>query len=729
MAKISGVSLPYRLGHLHIADGQDPFSSGTILNRPSQLVPPLILTASDEDAFASDTPRHSPHKAQRQPDHHATTPRSDYGQRSRLLTQTLTAALSVIDICSAPLETVFSFHRLFSRCMLDTDVSQNLLCIAAYGPPLARRQAMSLLATYFAGTVGHNTIARRLPQMTYQAQRTRIETGQNQVLGEDEEECHQYLPWRYSVGEERCDVCHKHLADFAVKCSLCGKGKHWSCSTGRSDSISSLAAHVADSSTPVMIHFSLALPDPPELAQQGTMKRRDDESKCHRLIGEHDLHLVNLVQLVSCGHCDLPLWGNTLQGFACVGDCQAVYHRACLDRIGSCTAPSVKLARGELLRSRCADETDIRTNIDMHIRASCWTGADLECRFYDEIMVNYQYLWLQQSMIENGTISGTVGDLAITLIEELDIPQSLMAMELKLARMSGMSAGLADYTEITGRPISVSTSHLFDHHFLTYILALSRNGAPAAEVLDQALLSVGEPGGAHRFDDTSDSPPAMTRQTIRACLAQDFAIHNTRLADILISQLQAHGLLGDLRSSDLPLVMLPDVIDNSAEVDLLLAAIEALLTDSDLALVEYGSRMLVKRAWPSSLASPEALQRIHLSVLDGIVNEVRTPDIRKLKRCRATSSTPSHPMPRLDIQDSPVSAYSIAPLLLPETPHRCIAKADNRFMNSIYSPGCASCTRSTASDTLGQSTSRALVLSHIRLLQRQLTRSRKAYPH
>jgi hypothetical protein len=245
-------------------------------------------------------------------------------------------------------------------------------------------------------------------------------------------------------------------------------------------------------------------------------------------------------------------------------------------------------------------------------------------------MINYQHLCLQHQIIQNGEVSGTLDASLLGSLADVHVERSLDLCRQRLLQDWNLSPGLADYTDITGMGPSSDRAYLFDARFLSYIVALCRNGDVAlADDAPHRFLSVewDKTMSSADTEPRSDTATALTAVAIRTCLKQDFAIHQPHLADIVIDHLRLSGKLRlDGPSPYIDSAKLhtdiPDIIDSSSSVDTLLSAIEALLQDPDLALNEQGCRILQTRAWPSALASPEALQRLQICLLSWIAETV-----------------------------------------------------------------------------------------------------------
>jgi hypothetical protein len=118
--------------------------------------------------------------------------------------------------------------------------------------------------------------------------------------------------------------------------------------------------------------------------------------------------------------------------------------------------------------------------------------------------------------------------------------------------------------------------------------------------------------------------------TLRHSLAVDLNIHDDAITALLLDHLCSVGLcttprvsVDDVRkgqswvSFTLPLLM-----DSSPTVELLVLAIEGLLSDLDLTMNEQAMILLFTRAWPSILCSTYALERLGNALVAWVMAEV-----------------------------------------------------------------------------------------------------------
>jgi hypothetical protein len=121
-------------------------------------------------------------------------------------------------------------------------------------------------------------------------------------------------------------------------------------------------------------------------------------------------------------------------------------------------------------------------------------------------------------------------------------------------------------------------------------------------------------------------------ETIRQVLASDLSVRDDLAASILIEQMKHFGLCSvshclvvgcaDIHNTDLNVgFALPLLMDSSPAVELLVLVIEQLLDDIDLTANEQALSLLFNRAWPSSMCSPYAMERLGAAVMSWIMVE------------------------------------------------------------------------------------------------------------
>lgn len=566
----------------------------------------------------------------------------------------LVALTSTVDIRQSNLMTIYRVHRLISLILsAKPDAALDLLEIIAHGPMQARARGLDILATFYPECVGHNVIARRPALATYQAHRAKWESGQERVLGEDANEGHTYIPWRASEDHPiNCAGCHQPCTGFCVQCTLCYNVKHAGClqlyqeETFQYNVIVQPQGQGKQSKTEVVhVQFSKCAPRLDEKVLDGGYTRGTVDSTIRR-VGQHLFHLVNIFNITLCAECHEPLWGATAQGYACMGVCQRFFHVACADAMakrgggfGFCR-PGFEIMANP---NNPPSGRDPFSAAAADVRASFQRAADslysdperLGSAGYDEVAVLYSNLWVQLEILNNGIASGS-----IRIHHDKDEVDDVTGLSAILAKYKdildagdlSVSQAALDFSQVSG-DTALGVEFLWRPRYLQYCAALLR--APSdpsyAPLPATGLLTVD--GVAHpRPDPPSVAYEAVQMGTVRQTLATDLNLRSDLAASIMIEQMRHLGLctVANTQSITAPIVNdrsvmvnfpLPQLMDSSPSVELLVLVIEQLLDDIDLTANEQGFLLLFNRAWPSSMCSPYALERLGGSVMSWIMAE------------------------------------------------------------------------------------------------------------
>jgi hypothetical protein len=565
-----------------------------------------------------------------------------------LVPNAIVALASTIQSSITSLSASYRAHRILSMLLVTKpDCALDLLQVIAFSSRPARRTALSLLNTYYPSLMGHNVVARRFPELIYSEHRKSVE-GHITESAESSEN-HTYIPWRISSKDpipplhNRCLTCEAEIHGFCVKCSLCTDLRHIQCIQTPNEMMTYDVIRMSTSKTQtVHVKYSRYLARLDEKVLNGTTPRGTINST-RRLVGQHELHLVNLFSLTNCEGCREPLWGTLAQAYACTNGCQRFYHPACVDRLhGTANAvcrPGQHVVIDDITNNssdpfRITGQT-LQASSDRHLAPFCHSENDLADKTYDELAVMYGHLWAQQKILETGLATGTIyiieRDKSRSRSDPLCLRSFIRSYEEYLAsNFSTASPAAADFAHVNNLSRPFGQGYLFSRGFLTYCTALIRS-PPTIENHD--LLN---PFGNHPENAKSDNTGAaemLSLGIIKSSLAHDLAIHDTNLARVLLNQLNALGLCtiiqqprvedDDVREGDkwmsfgLPLLMVA-----TPSVEILITAIEVLLDDVDLSFNEQAMILLNTLAWASLLCSPYALERISGAVAAWVMHEV-----------------------------------------------------------------------------------------------------------
>ncbi|KAK4689023.1 hypothetical protein P7C73_g1090, partial [Tremellales sp. Uapishka_1] len=568
---------------------------------------------------------------------HATSELAESALRiAALVPRILVALTSTSDLLSSKLTTIHRVHRLLAGILsAKPDSCIDLLEIVALAPPIPRRTAMEILSTFYPESMGHNTISRRPALATYQAQRSKWETGQERALGEDEVENHHFIPWR-CMNEEHCSECDGEIKGFAVKCTLCRDILHLSCYRPSTDiflyDVVTLSAKESAPKT-VYTRFSRSLQRLEEKIIEHS--QRNDSTSTLRTKGRHELHRVNLFNLALCDCCRDPLWGSSNQAFACMSGCQRFFHGRCIPDISNECRSGRDVVVDEISRNGRNPFTISLNDLRSSYSKSMVGDDTVAGRSYDEISILHGSLWLQYQLFKNGISSGSLIILADDgqrlEADVLNLRKTLKAYSDALEeRDNEASTAMMDYGNVLNLERPLGEEYLFSESWLTYCTALLKSPQPVPPDgrISPGLLSI---DGMTSNDETNGSFECLELSMLCKSLASDLSITQPKIIALFLDQLLQLGLITVSRQStvtettlkDNPwcLFGLPLLIDSSPTVELLILSIEILLKDLDLTCNEVALRLLVNRAWPSLLCSPYALERLGNAVVAWVMAE------------------------------------------------------------------------------------------------------------
>jgi hypothetical protein len=549
---------------------------------------------------------------------------------------------------------IYRVHRLLSLILsAKPDAALDLIEIIAHGPMQTRSRGLDILATFYPESVGHNIIARRPALATHQAHMAKWESGQERVLGEDETEDHSYIPWRARVDEQiECIGCHQACVGFCARCTLCQGVKHAGClqlyqkETYQYNVIVQAPGQAQPSKTEVVhVQFSKCIPRLDEKVLGGGDTRGTVDSTMRR-VGQHALHLVNLFNITLCAECHEPLWGATAQGYACMGACQRFFHVSCADRMakgpGGICRPGFEIYANP---NNSPSSRDPFSASAADVRSSFQRAADRLFRdperlggaSYDEVAVLYGSVWTQLEILNNGIASGS-----LRIHYDDDETEDITGLSAVLAKYKAtlddgnlpVSSAVSEFANLSGESAG-DGDFLWRPRYLQYCAALLRAPSnpphPSPSPSPSGLLTVADHHSSH-IDPPSVAYEAVQMDTIRETLKIDLNVHSDLAASILMEQLRLLGLcsVANSQSISLPIVHnnalmvnfpLPQLMDASPSVELLVLVIEQLLDDIDLTANEQGFSLLVNRAWPSSMCSSYALERLGGAAMSWIMAE------------------------------------------------------------------------------------------------------------
>ena len=539
-----------------------------------------------------------------------------------LISPLLAVVSDTIDFGKSSTFIVYRLRHLFDMTVnLRPDASLNVLEAVAYHTPKARVTALGLLYSYWPRAIGHCSITRPFESLA-----------DPNTPPSYHPHAHQFVLWRFTEPSvpspfdgntwRECRSCLKQILGLGVFCPLCICAVHFDCYDYPNGNLVVQYPIELDPGTQKVAVYRFC---------HVQLQTSDQKSSVHRISG-HTFRAVNMFTLALCFICKLPLWGCNSQGLKC-DNCNHFVH-------AHCTTPSSDTSR--CLRTPLTSTHiiislyDLRRSFNNHFKGLLGLSPD-SLRSHEEKLICCDILRVQLQILSNGLELSSIivegGDKAskpfiLELQTLLDHFQA--ALHPQISVPSEMLSGFFDECRFPSR-----VTLLFDWSTLVFM-------ATNARFID---------GGSHHAGDPQylslgiESDNKVARPNIyeaiplgflRANLATNFKIHLDIAAETLLRQLHHVGLfelpeIHLLETKDLLqcteslcLFALPLSLDLSANVETLITAIEACLTDIDLSVNEAGFLLLVRRVWPTEMSTEYALRRLMKSVLGWILAEVRS---------------------------------------------------------------------------------------------------------
>ena len=540
-----------------------------------------------------------------------------------LVSPLLAAISDAIEFSKASMFTAHRLRHLFDTIVnLRPDASLNVLEVIAYHTPKARSTALGLLHSYWPRALGHCFISRPFELLV---------DGDTPLLHHPH--AHQFVLWRFTEPSipsqfdgnilRECRSCLKQIVGLGLFCPLCICAVHFDCyDYSEGNLVTQYPIGLDPSTQKVAVHRFCHV--------QPTGGHRSNV----QLISGHTFKVVNMFTLALCFVCKLPLWGCHSQGLKC-DNCNHFVHAPCI-------APSTETAIAPCLTAPLTSAHtvisphDLHNSFDKHFYGLLGLDPD-SIRHYEENLICSDILWAQLQILSNGLALGSI------IVEGGDEASKLFILELQ-SLLDRFRAALLSQTPVPSDMLSgffeECRSHsratlLFDWPTLAFLAANSKflDDVPHSYAGDSydPFLDISSDNINSQPHDYDVIPLGLLREN----LATNFRIHLDIAAETLLSHLSHVGLfeLPGVRLAEtegllqykesLCLFVLPLSLDLSANVETLITAIEACLSDIDLSVNEAGFLLLVRRVWPTEMSTSYALRRLMKSVLSWILVEVR----------------------------------------------------------------------------------------------------------
>lgn len=538
-----------------------------------------------------------------------------------LVSPLLAVISDTMDFGKAPAFTLHRLRHLFDM-IADSrlDASLNVLEAVAYHTPKARCTALGLLYSYWPRAIGHCLITKPFESLVHP-----------DTPPSYHQHAHQFVLWQFTEPSvpsifdgnilRECRSCLKQITGSGLFCPLCICAVHFDCYDYPNGNLLVQYPIELDLSTQKLAVYRFCHVQP----------QTSDHKPSVRHVSGHTFRIVNMFTLALCFICKLPLWGCHSQGLKC-DNCNHFVHAQC----GAPFADAAQCHRTPLTSSHITISLhDLRRSFDEHFKGLLELGPD-SIKHHEEKLIFSDILWVQLQMLNNGFALGSI------IIEGEDKGSNLFSLELQtlldrfrsaiLSQTSVPSEMLCSFFDECRFPSR--TTLLFDWSTLVFL-------ATSARFIDRTAHDyTGDPHDLFlgtRSANSMSQPhiyDAIPLGLLRDNFATIFHIHLDIAAETLLRQLHHVGLFelpGNrlLETKDLLqfgeslcLFALPLSLDLSANVETLMTAIEACLSDIDLSVNEAGFLLLVRRVWPTEMSTDYALRRLMKSVLGWIIDEV-----------------------------------------------------------------------------------------------------------
>jgi hypothetical protein len=283
------------------------------------------------------------------------------------------------------------------------------------------------------------------------------------------------------------------------------------------------------------------------------------------------------------------------------------------------------------------DAARLHASYDGGVASMCLSDADSAELSFDELAVVYGALWVQYHLLKNGLAAGSITMVESQPSDPFDMRSTLRRYEERLCALSANASDIAsDFAAAAGPGgAPVGPGYLFGDRFLRYLATAIMSDDPVEgnPLPDSSLLTVierdHEDQTAERHVSYIGSSKRVDRGTYVRHLEERLGIRHKHIGGVLFQQLVSTGMItlccgreAEPEQTEWVDLNLPTMLEPPLERDDLVGAIEALLSDIDLAQNEQGLRMLFDRAFPSQLYYGDDFERLGRIVVAWLLNEV-----------------------------------------------------------------------------------------------------------
>ncbi|KXN89237.1 Protein kinase C delta type [Leucoagaricus sp. SymC.cos] len=560
---------------------------------------------------------------------------------------------------------------------LKVDAYLDLLQVIAYHTPRARKSAAALLSHFWPQSTGHVFISQP-PGSDSSRQSTPLSNPAHE---------HQFTPWHFrhrhnwfSPGDSSqydCSVCRKAVHGFGLICPYCTCAVHFDCYDHPGGSANIQYADVSDPHVQkiAMYRFSRIYPESTNFHDTLYSNGRP-----------HRFQIINLFTLSLCAACQQPLWGCSAQALAC-SSCLLFVHPHC---------------RGDVSLKQCGSTTIASSSLTISfpaLRQSCFdryrniltlTRQNLATKSYEELSIFRDVLSTQLEILAQGLAlrtlvvaqKGKMVDHDRHGIKEFELHHTIRWCEELLNSDSVYASPvLEEYLQENGL-LRRDHSMLYTWSSLVYVAASMKSPSTALGPSNSAssdFLNVAQtdPHTDRDAEEISHPFDLVSLSHMRDVLGHEFRIYSDAAAFSLLlhlHQLAFFKVKDESTFSDMLAMQknktvscsfpLPLGLDLSIDVETLVSAIDACLSDTDLYANEFGFLLLTRRMWPDGLMSDYGLKRLARGVFTWIINEdgqlaiILRDYLGKSKPLPGMASSPLHHWPSIH-HERPVHSGSV----------------------------------------------------------------------
>jgi hypothetical protein len=538
----------------------------------------------------------------------------------------LAAILENVDVHHDQPELHERVQRVLSAIShLHSDTCNDLLQVVAYHTSQARLLACSALMSSWGTAMGHSVISEPLTGMEIIHDLSSTHNTTRHPFS------HHFVPWRFlpiarlnsnSALRGFCHSCSNPMLDFGLLCPLCMCSVHFDCYDYPQGCSLAQYSVTADREVKKVAMYRFCR----------VITQRQGSSPVILRGQSHEFYPLNLFTLCLCFGCRKPLWGCFSQGIGCAS-CSIFFHKDCL------MAATLDIP---LCEHRVIDSDHIvidwkelrRTFIDCYHHILPTNPTALGRCNYEEVAIYLAIFWIQLQILANGIALGSIvvtqnGEdiLHISQLDGFELHDIIRQSQALLESDSlGIFQALDEY-QFENRLSRREHNLMFDWSCLIFIATIIRGShepAQTSQFGSPDFLHTEQSVPSNGYTPSNDSSYSMISiDRVRWILAHELNVVAEPAVHHLLEILSKLGFIQLLESDSLCSFALPFGFDSSVEVEILISAVEACLSDENLSVNEVGFLLLNRRLLPNGMSSEYALKRLARCVIAWLLTEVR----------------------------------------------------------------------------------------------------------